>query len=358
MSTMAQVQDGFTGNVYILEVKDLDLPVCKIGMTKKDPMVRCAEINKSSTGDFLWSVRYVLAVDDCIRFESLIHRTLERYRQKGREFFQLTADEAYGHAKTMLAQQSDIKEIPAPSIPPATLAKRTKDNIRRPIGMKGDEEYAPILYSFVSRLGVKGRPFGQVGKPHFGLSDGYKGVQWNIAIDRDPREIYLGVNLEGMKYSGWPIATFIQFEMARPNLEEIKAEIGNPDRILLILSRDAWQVHARPTIVEQHIGGRRHKLSEIDPALWLELLSEARECLDASKNFRGRSKQLVTVRTATDETPRMMDVSPHLTVQTKIDVDPKRDYDQATLNSAFDGAYAELKPIHDWVSRVAKSNSN
>jgi Meiotically Up-regulated Gene 113 (MUG113) protein len=104
MSKMAQVQNGFAGNVYILGVKDLDLPVCKIGMTKKDPMVRCAEINKSSTGDFLWSVRYVLAVDDCVRFESLIHRTLERYRQNGREFFQLTADEAYGHAKTMLAQ--------------------------------------------------------------------------------------------------------------------------------------------------------------------------------------------------------------------------------------------------------------
>lgn len=356
MSKMAQVQNGFAGNVYILVVKDLDLPVCKIGMTKKDPMVRCAEINKSSTGDFLWSVRYVLAVDDCVRFESLIHRTLERYRQNGRELFQLTADEAYKHAKTMLAQQSDIKEIPAPSIPPATLAERTRDNIRRPIGMKRDEEYARILDSFESRLGVKGRPFGQVGKPDFGLSDGVDGVQWNIAIYRVSGEIDLGVNLEGMAYSGWPIATFIQSEMARPTLEEeIKAKIGKPDRIHLTLSRDAWQMSARRTIVEQHIGGRRHKLSEIDRALWLELLSEARECLDASKNFRGRSKQLVRVRTATGETARMMDVSPHLTVQTKIDVDPKRD-DQATLNLAVDRAIAELRPIHDWVSRVAKSN--
>jgi hypothetical protein len=350
---MAQVQNGFAGYVYILVVKDLDLPVCKIGRTTKDPMDRCAEINRSSTGDFLWSVRYVLAVDDCVRFESLIHRNLGRYRQNGREFFQLAADEAYGQAKTMLAQQSDIKEIPAPSIAPATLGVITKNDIRKPIGMKGDEEYAPILYSFVSRLGVKGRPFGQVGKPHFGVSDGVDGVQWNIAIDRVPGEIYLGVNLEGMAYSGWPIATFIQSEMARPTLDEIKAEIGKPDRIHLTLSRDAWQIASRPPIEKQHIGGGQHKLSEIDRALWLELLSEAKECLDASKNFRGRSKQLVT-RTATGETA-MMEVSPHLTVQTKIDVDPKRD-DQATLNLAVDRAIEELRPIHNWVSRVAKSN--
>lgn len=223
--------------------------------------------------------------------------------------------------------------------------------------MKGDEEYAPILHTFLSRMGVKGKAFGQVGKPHFGYSDGVHGVQWNIAIYRDSREIYLGVNLEGMKYSGWPIATFIQSEMEQPNLEAIKAEIGKPDRIHLTLSRDAWQGPSRLTIVEQYIGGRYHKLSEIDQALWRELLSEARECLDASKNLRGRSKRRVTVRTKTCETAKMKEVSPHLTVQTKIDVDPKRD-DQATLNVAFDRAFAELGPIHDWVSRVAETGTN
>ncbi len=42
------------GYVYILEVSDIDLPVCKIGRTSKNPFARCAEINRSSTGDFLW----------------------------------------------------------------------------------------------------------------------------------------------------------------------------------------------------------------------------------------------------------------------------------------------------------------
>lgn len=221
--------------------------------------------------------------------------------------------------------------------------------------MKGDEEYDPILYSFESGLDVKGRPFGQVGKPYFGLSDGVDGVQWNITIYRDSREIYLGVNLEGMRYSSWPIATFIQAEMARPTLEDIKAEIGKPDRIRLILSRDAWQISSRPSIAEQYIGGRPHKLSEIDRALWFKLISEAKECLDASKNFRGRGKQLVTLLPSTGEAARMMPVSPHLTVQTRIDVNPKRD-DQAKLNSAIARAITELRPIHCWISRAAKSD--
>ncbi|MGL6328244.1 GIY-YIG nuclease family protein [Aeromonas rivipollensis] len=53
------------GYVYILEVKDIDLPVCKIGMTTRTPHDRCNEINNSSTGDFIWSVAHYIAVDNC-----------------------------------------------------------------------------------------------------------------------------------------------------------------------------------------------------------------------------------------------------------------------------------------------------
>lgn len=49
-------QDKTNGYVYILGVKDIDLPVCKIGMTRRNPFDRCREINKSSTGDFIWEV--------------------------------------------------------------------------------------------------------------------------------------------------------------------------------------------------------------------------------------------------------------------------------------------------------------
>ena len=76
------------GYVYVLEVADIDLPVCKIGRTQRDPETRCAEINQqSTTGDFLWKVAHSVYVSDCTELETHIHRKLAPLRQKGREFF-------------------------------------------------------------------------------------------------------------------------------------------------------------------------------------------------------------------------------------------------------------------------------
>jgi hypothetical protein len=43
-------------------------------MTSRNANDRCAEINNSSSGDFLWEVAYESAVDDCRTLESLVHR--------------------------------------------------------------------------------------------------------------------------------------------------------------------------------------------------------------------------------------------------------------------------------------------
>jgi hypothetical protein len=197
--------DCAAGNVYVLEVKGFDLPVCKIGMTKKDPEIRCAEINNSSTGDFIWAVKYFVTVNDCARFESLVHRELEIHRQRRREIFELPADDAYDSIRTMLAQQSEIKELLIAFPLPAVKVKSRRDGTSSGghVVKKGDELYARILQSFLSRLQVKGgRPFGQWRNPRFGLSDDAAGVQWNIGIHREDKEIWLGVNLEGMAYDG------------------------------------------------------------------------------------------------------------------------------------------------------------
>lgn len=75
-----------SGFVYILEVEDIVLPVCKMGMTTRSPQERCNEINNSSTGDFIWSVAYFIYVSDCQKLESLVHSKLKPLRQKRREF--------------------------------------------------------------------------------------------------------------------------------------------------------------------------------------------------------------------------------------------------------------------------------
>lgn len=354
---MAEVENCAAGNVYVLEVKGFDLPVCKIGRTKKDPEARCAEINNSSTGDFIWAVKHFVTVNDCEAFESLVHRELEPHRQRRREFFEITADEAFGHIRTMLARQTAIKEIaivtPAPEKAVKLKSRRGGTSGGGHVVKKGDELYSRTLHSFLSRLQVKGgRPFGQWRSPGFGLSDGVGGVQWNIFVNREDQEIWLGVNLEGMAYRGWPIATFILSEIARPTLGLIKAKVGEPERIQLTFSRDAWQITARLSIAEQFISGRRYWLSEIDGELWRQLLTEARGCLDESRQFRARATQAVTLRKTGEK--RTMPVSPHLTIRTRIEADPRWYEDK--LDAAMDRAIAELRPIHEWVSRVAKSN--
>lgn len=70
------------GFVYVLEVQDIMLPVCKVGMTTRDPQSRCAEINAGSTGDFRWKVVHSWPVSDCRAFESLVHQKLAPLRQK------------------------------------------------------------------------------------------------------------------------------------------------------------------------------------------------------------------------------------------------------------------------------------
>jgi len=65
------------GYLYILSAKDIKLPLSKIGMTTRTPQVRCAEINKSSTGDILWQVEYYVFVNDCQKLESHPYNELQ-----------------------------------------------------------------------------------------------------------------------------------------------------------------------------------------------------------------------------------------------------------------------------------------
>jgi hypothetical protein len=271
----------------------------------------------------------------------------------------MTADEAYGHIRTILERQSEIREIIAQvSLPDGSVILRRKrmERAKNHVVRAGDDQYSVILQSFVSRLQIKPRPWGQFSSDRFGLSDGVDGVQWNIAVHRQTRDITLGVNLEGMKYSDWPIATVIQSELKHPTVEAMKAKIDSQEHIFLSFVRDAWQMASRPAIVDKYFGGRPYKLSEINNELWHKILLEARECLDESKNFQGRSKQLVTFQkpSRSGGQIRMMEVSPHLNIHTKVDVALSDDEDK--LSTTIGNAIEELRPIHDWLSRLTKAN--
>ncbi|WEE05260.1 GIY-YIG nuclease family protein [Serratia marcescens] len=305
--------DEMHGYVYILEVSDIDLPVCKIGMTTRDPVSRCNEINKSSTGDFIWSVSHSILVSNCKKLEKIIHEKLSPLRQKRREFFNLCADDAYKAVMSIFDYQDEIKIISELKSKSSSIINSNKNNSY--LSRHDSAEHAEILQSFCEILGVKGRAFGQLNKPFFGMSDGNEGVQWNISAYTQNNSFRIGVNLEGKKYKNWPIAQLITSELSAPKFLSAIQESNTADEIFMTFYRDAWQAASRPEIREKYIGGREFTLNELTHGEWNEILNEALNCLDKNYNYQRRNTQNVTMIKKDGSNPvRTMQVSPHLTI--------------------------------------------
>ncbi len=339
------------GYVYILEVKDIDLPVSKIGKTTRDPYLRCEEINRSSTGDFLWEVAHFVAVNDCGRLESIAHEKLAPLRQKRREFFNIDAEKAWRAVQSILNHQQSIHLIDLQPLPSSN--KSSSSGNKHPKSFsKRDARYANLLHAFNSHLGIKGRPFGQLNQPRFGMSDGAEGVQWNLVIDTATGIIKLGINLEGLKYRNWPIASFTLNQLQSPQqILDLRDSLSDPRSIFIRFARDAWQATARPEIVEPLLGGAEHSLADLDITRWMSILHEALACLDGNRGYRGRAKRMITLTDGSERgrEPRLMPVSPHLTIWTPVESNDDWDHE---LSRHFE----KLRPIHDWVSKTCISD--
>ena len=341
------------GYVYILEVSDIDLPVCKIGQTSKIPNTRCTEINRSSTGDFLWQVAYEFPVNDCKRFERIAHKKLEPFRQRNREFFNVTAAVAFEAVRSILDAQSEIITVDPKDIGerPTETPSAQKGKKARPVKFRQkDSEYAETLSLFTEMTKCKGRSFGQLNKPYFGMSDGNEGVQWNIRIFTETGETQLGVNLEGKEYTNWPITNFLLTEIENPQIFDVRDRLTDADQVFLRLVRDAWQVTARPSIIERFIGLGNIALRDIDSDLWESMLAEALACLSEERGYRGRATQDVTLKNQPKrgDRKRKMQVSPHLTLWTPVT-------SSGDMRTLLEVGIGRLMPIYDWVLRASQS---
>lgn len=336
------------GYVYVLEVADIDLPVSKIGMTTRNPLDRCKEINNSSTGDFIWAVAHSIYVSDCKSLETLVHTKLTPMRQKRREFFNVSAANAYAALVSILESQESIRIIDLPDTPEEVNKSSTKPvRAKKQHSFRAiDSQYASLLDSFSSVLNIKGRPFGQLNAPTFGISDGNVGVQWNLAVNPNTENAYLGVNLEGSaKTGGWLISNLIRSELEAATLDTLASRVPNPENISLRFSRDAWQGAARLNIKEKFLGGKLFNLSELNAATWHSLLEEALTCLDPEKDYKGRRlKQVVTL--VSDGRKVEKNLSPHLTIWSNIS-----SHGDSFQN--IEAKVAELQPVYDWMKKTA-----
>jgi hypothetical protein len=193
--------------------------------------------------------------------------------------------------------------------------------------------------------------FGSPSLERAGICDGTRGVQWNAWVKwHGGRQMaYAGVNLEGMIYDGWPVARFIERELADPHVLDARAEVEDPTSVEVIWYRDAWQAAARLPIVQRRIGGSPHLLHTLTEEDWRAMLIEARECLDPERGYRGRGRQRVTT-TAGNE--REMAVSPHLQIRQAFW--PRDPSTPDGWRTSLDAAMGNLRPLHRVVTGQAR----
>ena len=191
---------------------------------------------------------------------------------------------------------------------------------------------------------AEARPYGRKGHRYQGWSDNAPGVQWNAGIDRLRGAWTLGVNLEGMKYDGWPIARFIEAELAEPLLLSVAENLSRPSEIELWLEREAWQAAARLPILEYRIGPEPPVLLDsLTEELWLEMLREAFQCLDPGRGHRGRARQLVTLKSGQAE----KGVAPHL--QFKLVICRGERLALAGIGELLEDGVRTMTPLHEFV---------
>ena len=171
-------------------------------------------------------------------------------------------------------------------------------------------------------FGCRGREFGSLSRGVLGISDANEGVQWNAGYYPRDGAVWLGVNLEGMKYDDWPVARLIERESSRPLLlTRYRRKVARPDKVTVVWARDAWQVSARPRIKEANLAPTPIALDQLNGEGWAEALRGATECLDPRKQLRGRSKVPVTLfpsKRHPGERQVEMYVSPHLKIGTPL----------------------------------------
>ena len=161
--------------------------------------------------------------------------------------------------------------------------------------------------------------FGSLSRGVLGVSDGNEGVQWNAGHYPRDGAVWLGVNLEGMKYDDWPVSGLVEREISRPLLlTRYRRKVTWPDQVTVIWARDAWQYSARRRIKEANVAPTPIALDRLDGQGWADALRGARECLNPRRQHRGRRKVPVTLlpsRRHPWERQVEMDVSPHLKIR-------------------------------------------
>ena len=204
-----------------------------------------------------------------------------------------------------------------------------------------------LASAFVRLFGATCKTFGSPSLGGLGICDAALGVQWSAGIALADGSATLGVNLEGMQYDGWPVARLIESELRAPRLPDMASGLPQAGQITLHWGRDCWQAAGRLKIRERSIAPTPMTLDRLTPEAWTVALREAHECLDPSRAYRGRARQVITM--AGSGVRAEKEVSPHLSLTVALRTRQGGD----GWREAMEAASLVLTPIYEWASEQA-----
>lgn len=226
-------------------------------------------------------------------------------------------------------------------------ASRPSSAAASKVDTKGLEERTDIVIGlFRDLFACAGQRFGSRSLGVLGISDGCEGVQWNAAYTERDGAAWLGVNLEGMLYDGWPVARLIEREISHPLLlTEYRDRVPRPEMVTVNWWRDAWQVSSRVRIRESGLSPTPIALDRLDSDGWAHALRQARECLDPERGYRGRRRTKVTLLRSGRIVERW--VSPHLQFKARFSEDSTRSLRRAKddLEVLREFAIRQTRPV-------------
>lgn len=135
------------------------------------------------------------------------------------------------------------------------------------------------------------RETGSAALGYLGRFEDRPGAHWTAWADAEGA--WLGVTMPGKRFNDWPVATFILREISDPRLPSVLARLPQDTQVDMAWWRTVWQGRGRlPRHLDQNLTGDQTSpwvpAGSFDSYQYSLLLKQARECLDATRGYRGR----------------------------------------------------------------------